>query len=142
MRDDFKYWMSIPTRWSDMDPMQHVNSTTYFVYFEMVRMSYFEMLGLPKLKVPGKFGPAVISQTCNYRRQVRHPAVLDAGVRTREVEGKTITVEYEVYLEGTDRLVFDGQTVLAWVDYESEKAIPVPEALRDAISSYEGLEVG
>lgn len=38
-------------------------------------------------------------------------------------------------------LACDGQTVPAWVGYEVESAIPVPEALRDAIHAYEGLTV-
>lgn len=137
MRSDFNFWQTISTRWNDMDPMNHVNSATYFIYFEMVRMAYFEMLGLSKLKVQGKRGPAVISQTCNYRQQVFHPSTIDAGIRSTEVNTKTFIVEYEFYLTGTDTLVCDGKTIMAWVDYENPKAIPVPEVLREAILAYE-----
>ena len=137
MRSDFKYWLTIQVRWRDMDSQNHVNSVNYFAYFEMVRMDYFRSVGLQDLKVPGKVGPAVVSQTCNYRKQVVHPAVIEAGVRSKEVGERTFSVEYELYLEGTDTLVADGHTVMAWVDYEAEKAIALPDVLRDSIAAME-----
>lgn len=141
MRSDFKHWLQIPTRWRDMDAMGHVNSAVYFTYFEIVRMWYFEQIGLNDLKVHGKVGPAVVSQACNYREQVFHPAVLDAGIRSTKIGTKSFTVEYEFYFEGTDRLVCDGNTVMVWVDYSAAKAIPVPAVLREGILAFEGVEV-
>lgn len=133
--------MEIPTRWRDMDAMRHVNSAMYFTYFEAIRMAYFRQINLNKLRQPGKLGPAVISQTCNYREQVFHPTTLDAGIRTKSLSTKTFTVEYEFYFKDTDRLSCDGQTVMAWVDYEKARAIPVPEELRQGIFTLEGREI-
>ena len=141
MRSEYKYWISIPTRWSDMDPMNHVNSATYFSYFEIARMSYFDTIGLMEYKVQGEVGPAVVSQTCNYRQQLFHPSVLDAGIRTTELRDKTFSVCYEFYLENTDTLICDGSTVIAWVDYSVPKAAPIPEALREKILAFDSLSV-
>lgn len=140
-RKDFAHWISVPTRWRDMDAMRHVNSAVYFTYLEAARMEYFRGAGLHTFKIDHKEGPAVISQTCNYRRQVFHPAVLEIGTRLVELKEKTFTVEYEVYFEGTDTLVCDGSTTMAWVDYERARGIPLPDALRKAIEEYEGRGV-
>lgn len=142
MREQYRYWETIDTRWNDMDPMNHVNSATYFIYFEMARMNYFGLLGLHELKVAGKVGPAVVSQTCNYKQQVFHPSTIELGVRATEIRTRTFTVAYDAYLKGTDTLVCDGHTVMAWVDYEQAKAIPVPDVLRAAIEEYDGLSAG
>lgn len=141
MKSDFKFWLSIPTSWRDLDAMNHVNSATYLTYFEIARMEYFENIGLHKLKKPGVVGPAVVSQTCNYRQQVFHPSTLETGIRCSKMGTSSFTVEYEFYLEGTDTLVCDGSTTMVWLDYTVPKAVPFPDVLRDAINELEEREI-
>ncbi len=141
MRSDFTFWQRIETRSNDIDSMGHVNSVVYFAYFENIRIEYFRAIGLHKLKVKGTFGPAVISQTCNYREQLFHPSAIELGCRCVSIGERSFTVEYEAYLENTDTLVCMGTTVMVWVDYTVPKAIPVPEELRREIEAVEGHAV-
>jgi acyl-CoA thioester hydrolase len=137
MQETFKKWVEIPTRWIDMDPMGHVNSATYHTYFEIARMEYFDTVGLHALKVPGKLGPAVVSQSCNYRRQIFHPAHLRVGIRCTEIRNRTWGLEYAILVNGEPTPYADGSTVMAWVDYEQAKAVPLPEPLRESMRAYE-----
>lgn len=141
MRSDFKKWVSVPTRFRDLDPMNHVNSTVYFMYFEVARLDYFGSIGITDLREPGKRGIPLVSQTCNYRQQVFHPSTLEVGVRCSEIREKTVLLDYEIYLEGSDTLVTDGKSVSAWVDLTVPKAIPLPGALRDALTGFEGPDL-
>jgi len=141
MRSDFKHWLTIKTRYRDMDAMNHVNSAVYHTYLEIARHEYFDVIGLSDMRKPGVLGPGAVSQTSNYRLQVHHPAVLDVGVRCSRIGNKSFTLEYELYLEGTDTLVNDGTTAMAWIDYKTGKAIPFPDVLRKAIHELEGREV-
>ena len=138
MLSDFTYVTSIKTRFADMDIMNHVNNVTFFVYFEIVRLEYFDQVRLLDFKKEGIEGPAVVSQTCNYRAQVFHPSMLQAGARCSRMGTKSITIEYELYLEGTDTLVADGSTVISWVDYKNGTSAPLPDELRTRIEEYEG----
>ncbi len=140
MRDEFKKWLSVPTRFRDLDPMNHVNSSIYFVYFEMVRTEYFKDTGIASLRENDKSGIPVVSQTCNYRQQVFHPSTLDVGIRCTELREKTVHLAYEVYLEDTETLVADGVSVSAWVDLTVPKAIPLPDQIRRAINDFEAIE--
>ena len=119
--------------------MKHVNSSVYFVYFEMARIAYFNDSGLGKFRDTTARGIPVVSQTCNYRQQVFHPSTLDVGIRCNELGEKTVHLAYEIYLEGTDTLVADGSTTSAWVDLSVPKAIPLPDELRDSIEAFEGV---
>jgi acyl-CoA thioester hydrolase len=141
MKSEIKHWVKIETRFRDMDAMNHVNSSVYLTYFEMARIDYFDTIGLTDIKIPAVLGPAVMTQTCNYRNQVHHPAVLDAGVRCVRIGNTSFSLEYEFYLEGTDVVACDGSTTLAWVDYGIGKAIGFPDVLRDAIGELEGRDV-
>lgn len=137
MRDDFKNWVTVPTRFRDLDPMNHVTSTVYFVYFEMARLDYFHKSGIAGMRQTGTRGIPVVSQTCNYKKQVFHPSTLDIGIRCTEIREKTVHFGYEIYLQGTDTLVADGQSVSAWVDLTIPKSIPLPDELRQTLEAFE-----
>jgi acyl-CoA thioester hydrolase len=137
MRSDFEHWHPIKVRWRDMDTQNHVNNVTYFTYLEIARMEFLRGLGLFELKEPGKFGPAVVTQTCNYKSQATYPSEIEVGIRPGKVTERSFSVLYEVYLKDTDKLLVDGHTVMTWVDFVKEKAISIPKELRERI-----LEMG
>ncbi|RMG54476.1 MAG: acyl-CoA thioesterase [Acidobacteria bacterium] len=139
MREHFKHWHSIAVRWGDMDALGHVNNAMYFTYCESARMSYFEAIELWKYREHDRQGPALVTATCRFKQQVHYPAWLDVGARVSEIGNRSFTLEYEIYRQGTDVLVADGSSVVAWVDYEAGKAIPLPDGLRAAIRRFEGL---
>jgi len=129
--------VAVPTRFRDLDPMGHVNSGVYFAYMEMARTTYFAESGVSDLRVPGVFGIPVVSQTCNYRRQVFHPATVEVGVRCVERKEKTVALDYGLFLADGGPPVADGRSVSAWVDLRVPKAIPLPAELIAAIAAYE-----
>lgn len=140
MRQDFRYWLDIPVRWADMDTYGHVNNAKYFTYCESSRMGWFDAIELYSFRQAPQHGPALVTATCNFRRQVHHPASLDVGARATRIGSKSFQLEYELYHQGDGQLVADGSSVVVWVDYESSQAIPLPEALKERIRHYEGLE--
>lgn len=137
MRETFRLWEPISVRWSDMDAMGHVNNATYFTYFEAVRLRFFEAIDLWHLGDNPKDGPALVSATCNFRKQVHYPAELEVGAVVSRIGTKSFTFDHLVVLKGTEDVVADGQTVAAWVDYTTGSAIPVPERLRAAIETFQ-----
>jgi acyl-CoA thioester hydrolase len=137
MRSEFTFWITFPTRFRDMDAVSHVNSSVYFTYFENGRTEFFARSGVAALRVPGKWGIPVVSQTCHYRDQVVHPETLDVGVRCTELRDKTVHLVYEIYRAGSDKLVAEGASVSVWADLEQGKSVerPLPDNVRDAIAS-------
>ena len=135
-RQDFNVWINVPVRWGDMDAFGHVNNAAYFTYCESARIRYFERIGISAARPAGE-GPAVVSASCNFRRQVRHPATLEVGVRVSKVGNSSFTLEYGLYLEGLEDLVADGISVAVWMDYLRERSKTLPEAHRRSI---EGLD--
>lgn len=118
-----------------MDAMGHVNNVIYFQYLESARIGFVEAIGWGMSTGSGpRLGPAVISQTYNYRRQVFYPDELEVGVRCKEVRGKSFVLEYGVFRKGTEELVGDGTSVMVWLDYDGGKALPIPPDLRHALS--------
>jgi len=138
MRSDFKYWEDIVVRWGDMDALGHVNNAKFFTYFESGRLGYFQRLDLTRFRRHESEGPGLVSATCHFRQQVRYPDTLEVGVRVSEVRTRSYTFVVELYRKGTDVLVAEGTSVGVWVDYRAGKAVPVPDAMRAALSEFEG----
>jgi len=138
MREQFKHWEAMTVRWGDMDALGHVNNAKYFTYCESARIGYFEAVELWKYREHDRQGPAIVTATCHFKQQVHYPAALEVGARVSEIRHRSFTLEYEMYRQGTDELVADGSSVVVWVDYDANKAIPLPDGLRAAIQQLEG----
>lgn len=141
MRSRFRHWETVAVRWGDMDAMGHVNNAKYFTYCESARMGYFQAIRLDQHRENEQQGPALVSATCNFKRQLRYPAELEVGARVSDVRNRSFTFEYVLYLKGTEELVADGTSVVAWVDYRREEAVPLPWGLRRAIREFEDLKI-
>lgn len=125
-------------RWADMDSMGHVNNAVYFTYCESARMRYFDAVDMFEHREAESHGPALAAADLNFRQQVRHPADLEVGVRATGLSRRSFQLEYAIFRKGTDEVVADGSSVVAWVDYDVGKAIPLPEPLRRSMQDFEG----
>lgn len=135
-RNDFAAWKRIEVRWSDMDSMGHVNNAIYFTYLEQARIGFLRDQGAASgMKVGGK-GFGLVSIGCDFRRQVHYPAQLDIGTRVTKIGNRSFHLEQGVFLEGDDTLMAHGRTVMCWVDYEQEKAIPLPDDIRAVLERF------
>ena len=120
-----------------MDAVGHLNNAVYFTYCESARIEYFDQIDVGRFTEATE-GPTLAHAELDFRRQVRHPAVLDVGARVSEVRTRSFRMDYAVYYEATDTLVADGTSVVVWTDYRAGRAIEIPERVRDAIEVLEG----
>ena len=117
-----------------MDAMGHVNNIVYFQYLESARVGYFEGAGWDSRDTsPTRRGPVLVTQTFNYRRQLRYAADVEVGVACTEVRGRSFVLSYGVFRKGSDELIGDGSSVLVWLDYATNRAIEIPPEVRNLL---------
>ena len=125
--------MTIPIRWGDMDAMGHVNNTVYFRYFEIVRLAWFDAIGIPPN--PAGEGPVIVNAFCNFIQQLEYPGEVLAKHFVAHV-GRTSFDTY-LTLERIDRpgtVCTEGGARAVWVDFPKQKSAPLPQALRAALA--------
>ena len=132
---DFPFYEEVRVRFRDIDAMGHVNNAVYFTYCESARVELLGKLGA-RGKASGRFGPALVSATCNFRRQVVYPSRLDVGVVVEDVGRRSFKMRYGLFLSGTRELVADGSSVNAWVDYDEGRAVVISDEMRIALEGY------
>lgn len=123
----------VPLRWSDLDALGHVNNAVYLTLCEQARTEALEAL-MPD-GWAGVSAPVLVSAGLVFRRPITRTgvAVVEA---TFDAPGRTsLATRYAVSLEGDDGGVCaEGEATLVWVDVATGRPVPVPDALRDALT--------
>ena len=125
--------LRMPIRWGDMDAMGHVNNTSYFRYLETARIDWLYSINC----VPGPqgVGPVIVNAFCNFYKQLEYPGAIlvtmyasDPGRTTFETWG---TIER---LDQPGVIYAAGGATTIWVDFPSQKAVDLPDWVRQLAS--------
>lgn len=125
--------VTIPIRWGDMDAMGHVNNTSYFRYMETIRIDW--MRSVNAMPNPLGEGPVIVNAFCNFYKQLQYPGAVLTRMYASE-PGRT-TFETWTTLEMVDDpgvMYAAGGATAIWVDFPRQKAIELPQWLRDIVS--------
>lgn len=134
--EGYRFTITVPVRFADLDALGHVNHATYLSYFEEARSAYyFQLAGAGGVD---RLGFVVAEACCRYRAPAFYPARVEIGVRVSEIGGKSFRMEYEARDEATGNLLAEAHTVLVAYDYARRASVPVPEAVRKAAEAFEG----
>ena len=124
--------MAIPTRWMDNDIYGHVNNVTYYSYFDTAVNHHLIAAGGLDIHRGSAFG-VVAETSCRFLKELQFPDIVHAGVRVARL-GRS-SVRYEIGLfrgEDTEPAAL-GRFVHVWVDRDSRRSVPVPDAIRLAL---------
>jgi acyl-CoA thioester hydrolase len=136
VRDGYRHWQRIPTRWADNDVYGHVNNVVHYAFMDTVINTWLIGAGLDIHD--GTVIGLCVESHCNYRASVSFPDALDAGLRIRHLGRSSVRYEVGFCLEGRDDVVAEGHFVHVFVDRTTRKPVEIPADLRTAM---EGLVV-
>ena len=123
--------MRIPVRWGDLDAMGHVNNTTYFRYFETLRIDWLTRVrALPN---PEGVGPVMANGFCNFVRQIEFPGEIVARhyVAAPKPGARSLDTYFTLSMADAPEVVSaNGGATLVWLDFPNKKTVPLPDHLR------------
>jgi acyl-CoA thioester hydrolase len=138
-KEEFKFSVDVPVRFSDMDSLGHVNNAAYISYFEEGRVHYLRNLfELPK-EDTSTLGIIVLDMHCNYRSPAFHGEVLRVYTRVSWLRNKSFEMVYLIVDKHSGRTIADGSSVLVAYDYSTRKTKEIPVAFRETISAFEAI---
>ena len=126
--------------WGDMDAFQHLNNTVYFRYFEDVRMSYFNRIGVMEVMLNKNMGPIIASTSCNFKAPLQYPDQLSIAARIRDIQAKKFRMNYLVYSHKLNKIAADGEALIVYFDYTERHSCNIPEKIIQQIHKLETLE--
>lgn len=119
--------MKVQRRFSDLDPLGHVNNVVFYDYLQEARVGLLERLGQMDVAT---INFVVVRQELNFRKPLLyHPEPITIETWVGRVSNSSYTIEYRILDEIGD-VVADGTTLLAAIDLETGRPIRIAPELR------------
>jgi acyl-CoA thioester hydrolase len=133
-RADFTHFLAIPTRWIDNDIYGHVNNVIYYSYFDTVINRFLIEAGGLDPQEGAVVGMAV-ETGCRFHRSLAFPDLVRAGLRIGRLGSSSVRYEVGIFRNDEDTACADGHFVHVFVDRATQRPVPVPEPIREALQS-------
>jgi acyl-CoA thioester hydrolase len=133
-RDAYRAWRAVPTRWADNDAYGHVNNTVYYTWFDTAVNAWLIEAGLLDVEAGDPIG-LVVETGCRYARPLAFPETVEVGLAVERLGTSSVRYRLGVFAKGADEAAAEGFFVHVYVDRETRRPVPLPEAWRERLSS-------
>ena len=136
-RGAYRVWREIGTRWADNDAYGHVNNTIYYAWFDTAVNAWLIEQGLLEVQAGDPIG-LVVETGCRYARPLAYPEPVELGLAVEAIGKSSVRYRLGVFSKNEDEAAAQGFFVHVYVDRESRRPAPLPEAWRrklEAITS-------
>ena len=133
-RSAYRVFRSIGTRWSDNDAYGHVNNVVYYSWFDTVVNAHLIEHGVLDVQHGETIG-LVAETRCNYFAALAFPQVVEAGLRVARLGSSSVRYELGLFAVGAPLTAARGHFVHVYVDRQSRRPVPLPEALKAVLET-------
>jgi acyl-CoA thioester hydrolase len=127
---------TVRVRYGETDQMGFVYYGVYAMYYEVARVESLRQLELTykEIEAMGIIMP-VLENKSRYLAPARYDELLKIVTTVREKPTVRIKFEYEIYNE-ENKLIHQGETVLAFVDKDSNRPCRPPQAMEKVLAPF------
>lgn len=136
-RSHYGWFMPITTRWMDNDIYGHINNVQYYSYFDTVANTFLiQQCGLDIHN--GKTIGYIVHSQCHYKQGLAFPEELQGGFRVNRIGSSSIEYGLGIFKKDSTEAAAYGSFTHVFVDRESERPVPIPDAMREILTSMSG----
>ncbi len=127
-------------RFSDCDPLGHVNNAKYSTYLEQARIALWRRQAGMELRDAARSGGRrgegfILARTeIDFRSPAHDGDELEVRLGLERFGRTSTTYVYEVVHVATGRAVASARSVLVWYDYEAGRPAPLPDEKKRLLS--------
>jgi len=128
-------------RFSDCDPLGHVNNASYSTYLEQARIVLWRRQAGLELRSAAQAGGQrgesfILARTeIDFRSQAHDGDELEIRLGLERFGRTSATYRYEIVMADTGRLVASARTVQVWYDYDSGKPAPLSDRTKGLLTT-------
>ncbi|BBX64546.1 hypothetical protein MSAS_37200 [Mycobacterium saskatchewanense] len=133
---DFPVRWPVGTRWVDNDMFGHLNNAVYYQLFDTAINAWINTsTGLDPLTTPAL--GVVAESGCRYFSEVHFPEDLAVGIAVTRLGRSSVTYRLAVFRprDPAGPIPALGHWVHVYVDRASRKPVPIPDAIRELLST-------
>lgn len=134
LRDQYRHFQPITTRWHDNDIYGHVNNVTYYSFFDSAMNLYLIERGGLDIQ-NGEVIGFVVSSSCEYFAPIAYPEIIEVGLRVAKLGNSSVQYELAIFRLGEAQACAAGKMVHVFVERVSNRPIAIPMPLRRALEA-------
>ncbi|PNU05521.1 acyl-CoA thioesterase [Novosphingobium guangzhouense] len=131
-RTAYHHFTPISTRWHDNDVYGHVNNVVYYSWFDTAVNSWLIEVGLLDIENGNPIG-LVVETGCRYAASVEFPQRVEVGLKVARLGSSSVTYHLGIFVEGVEDPAAEGQFTHVYVDRDTRRPTPLPDAWRQAL---------
>jgi len=130
----------LAVRFNDCDPLGHANNASYLTYLEQARFTLWRAQLNFMAKSAADAGPRGLGfilarAELDFLAQVRYGDELEVRLGLAAIGRTSFTYEYEIVDLASGTIVVNARSVQVYFDYDGQKAVPIPEELREKLAT-------
>jgi len=130
----------IAVRFSDCDPLGHVNNAVYSTYLEQARIVLWRAQAGIELRRAamgqGSEGFILARMEIDFRSEAHDGDELEVRLMLDSFGRTSATYSYEVVDVPSGRVVVNAKSVQVWYDYHAKKPVMLSPDLKERLSKY------
>ena len=133
-RDSFSHWTAVTIRFSDQDPLGHVNNCAHVAYVEAARTMLIQQYLDAELHPDLNF--VLVRLEIDYLAEFEYPGIVDVGGCITRLGTKSFSSGYGLFVG--DLCVATSVSVNVFFDTKKRRAIEPPADVRAAMLGTSG----
>jgi acyl-CoA thioester hydrolase len=129
----FRYYLRV--RYIECDAQKVVFNSRYAEYVDVSINEFIRALGFLPEFLEGNLDFQLVKQTVEWRAPARYDQVLELSIAVVRLGTTSFTVGTTFRIAGDDRVIVTVETVYVLVDGRTLTKLPLPDALRAALSA-------
>ena len=141
-RSSYKKWSREILRYSDLDPVGHVNNNAYGQLVENARTLLFD----DAQKISGQNNKEIQTRDWVIRRlefdflkELRYPGEVDVGIAVTQFGNSSMIIQHGVFSK--DYCAATAMGVSVYFDLSKRASTPIPKEIKQAIKHLSGSEL-
>ena len=118
----------------DVDSSQRIHYTAMMRYMELAEHELMRTIGFPYSTTMLSLRFPRVHVSCNYRGAIRFDDILTVEAQVEHVGRSSWTIAFTGRLMPEGNVVTEGKMTMVVMDPETERARPLPDELRSALS--------
>ena len=132
LRDDFRVFRTIPTRWMDNDIYGHLNNVVHYSLFDTAVNGWLIDQGVLDIHRGGQIG-LVVETGCRYHAEIAFPDVVTAGIRVARLGNSSVRYEIGLFRNDDNQAAADGFFIHVYVDRLTRRPMALDAGLKHAL---------
>ena len=132
IRQDFKFFHEISTRWNDNDVRWHLNNAKYYEFFDTVIGKM--LFGIKGLDLKEENSIFVTAETgCTYYEEISFPDRVIAGLKIKYLGNSSVQYDIGLFKNNNETISARGHFVHVLIDRKSKKPKKIPLLIKTSL---------